>query len=152
MTVTVRRAVTEEVLDLRLGVLRPTVPRVPNPRDHDPETVHVAAFEDGVAVGTVTVQPEPYDGDERSWRMRGMAVLPDHQGRGIGRAVLEEATRVAASAGASKLWANGRVSALEFYRRLGWVATGPVFNHGPDDLPHRVVIRRLAPGDVGGPP
>jgi predicted N-acetyltransferase YhbS len=73
-----------------------------------------------------------------------MAVEPAYQGDGIGRRVLEAATEVVERAGAPLIWANGRMSAMEFYRRLGWEATGPVFDHGPDDLPHRVIVRRLA--------
>jgi GNAT superfamily N-acetyltransferase len=159
VTVVVRPATTAEILDVRLGVLRPTVPRVPNPRDHDPVVVHIGAFDGTRAVGCVTVHPDP-DPVHRlpaAWRMRGMAVEPAYQGLGIGRQVLEAATAAAEAAGSPLLWANGRVSALEFYDRLGWEPVGPVFAHGPDYLPHRVILRWLdasaATGSaVGGSP
>jgi GNAT superfamily N-acetyltransferase len=142
VTVVVRPATTAEILDLRLQVLRPTVPRVPNPRDLEPTTIHIGAFDGADAIGCATVQPEPYEHDLAAWRMRGMAVEPAYQGRGIGRRVLEAATAAAEQGGASMLWANGRVSAMEFYLALGWEPVGPVFDHGPDSLPHRVILRR----------
>ena len=52
------------------------------------------------------------------------------------------------AAGAPLMWANGRVSALGFYERLGWDAVGEEFSYGPADLPHYVI--RLEP--VGAPP
>ena len=143
MTVVIRPATAAEILDLRLRVLRPTVPRVPNPRDLEPTTIHIGAFAGDDAIGCATVQPEAYQDVPAAWRMRGMAVDPAYQGRGVGRQVLEAATVAAEHGGASMLWANGRVSAMEFYLALGWEPVGPVFDHGPDSLPHRVILRRL---------
>lgn len=143
MSVELRRATADEIRPLRLGVLRPDAPLVPSAYDLDPATVHVGAFEGETAVGCVTVFPEPYEGEPRAWRLRGLAVDPALQGRGIGRLVLEAAVEVAAAAGAPLMWANGRVSALAFYERLGWEAVGEIFDYGPATLPHRVILRRL---------
>jgi GNAT superfamily N-acetyltransferase len=143
MTVEVRRATDEEIRALRLGVLRPTAPLVPSAYDLDPATVHVGAFDGGRAVGCASVFPEAYDGEPTAWRLRGMAVDPACQGRGVGRLVLAAATEVAAAAGAAMLWANGRTSALGFYERLGWRAVGEEFAYGPAKLPHWVIVRRL---------
>ena len=71
------------------------------------------------------------------------AVDAGYQGQGIGRQVLERAIAAADGAGAPLLWANGRVTALGFYERLGWVAVGEVFPSGPAALPHRVILLRL---------
>lgn len=148
MTV-VRRATADEVRPLRLGVLRPQAALVPSAYDLDPATVHVGAFDGGTVVGCATVFPERYDGEPPepdAWRLRGMAVDPTLQGSGVGRLVLEAATGVAIDAGAPLIWANGRVTALGFYERLGWEAIGEVFATGPARLPHRVIMRRLSVG------
>jgi GNAT superfamily N-acetyltransferase len=143
MTIEVRRATVEEVRSLRKAVLRPNSPAGPVGYDLDPATVHIAAVDEGAVVGCATVFPDPYADEPRAWRLRGMAVTPGRQGQGIGRAVLEAATAVAVAAGAPLLWANGRVSALDFYESLGWKPTGPVFPYGPDSIDHRVILRPL---------
>lgn len=144
MTLDVRPATAEEIRELRLSVLRPSAERVPSAYDLEPATIHIGAFEDGVAVGCVSVFPAPYEGEPGAWQLRGMAVEPEQRGRGIGRLVLDAATAVVVEAGAPLLWANGRVPALEFYQHLGWEAVGPVFPYGPADIPHRVILRWLS--------
>lgn len=143
MSIEVRRASDDEVRALRLGGLRPTAPVVPSPYDLDPATVHIGAFVAGTAVGCASVFPEAYDGEPNAWRLRGMAVSPEHQGQGIGRLVLEAAVATARAAGAPLLWANGRTSALGFYKPLGWQPVGEEFNYGPAGLPHYVIVRPL---------
>jgi GNAT superfamily N-acetyltransferase len=144
VTVEVRRATDTEVRDLRLGVLRPGADRVPSSYDLDAATVHIGAFCDDEVVGCASVFPDPFPDEPRAWRLRGMAVEPGHQGRGIGRLVLDAAVEAAEAAGAPMIWANGRVSAMAFYQRLGWEAVGEVFSYGPADLPHLVIVRRLS--------
>jgi GNAT superfamily N-acetyltransferase len=143
MTYEVRRATDDEVRELRLSVLRPNAERVPAAYDLEPTTVHVAAFDAGVIVGCATVFPEAYEGEPAAWRLRGMAVEPSYQGKGVGRVVLELATEIAMGDGAPLMWANGRTSALAFYERLGWVAVGEEFIYGPADIPHFVIVRDL---------
>jgi GNAT superfamily N-acetyltransferase len=139
----VRRASDDEIRDLRLGVLRPSAPRVPSAYDRDPSTVHIGAFLDGAAVGCASVFPEAYDDEPAAWRLRGMAVSPEHQGEGIGRRVLEAAVAAAQEAGAPLLWANGRTKALGFYELLGWRRVGEEFTYGPAGIPHYVIVRQL---------
>jgi GNAT superfamily N-acetyltransferase len=143
VSIVVRPATAEEIREVRLGVLRPEAPRVPSAYDVEPATVHVGAFDGDLAVACVTVYPQGYDDEPAAWRMRGMAVDPAYQGRGLGREVLDLATSVADDAGAPLIWANARMSAMAFYQRVGWEPVGPVFDHGPRALPHRVIIRRL---------
>jgi GNAT superfamily N-acetyltransferase len=144
MTLEVRRATADEIRDLRLSVLRPTADRVPAAYDLEPDTVHIGAFDGATAVGCATVFPDPYEDEPLAWRLRGMAVDPALQGQGVGRLVLEAATDAARAGGAPLIWANGRVSALDFYERLGWEAIGDVFGSGPAAIPHRMILRRLS--------
>jgi GNAT superfamily N-acetyltransferase len=143
VSIEVRRATGDEIRELRLSVLRPDAARVPSAYDLDPETVHIGAFDGDEVVGCASVFPDPYDGEPLAWRLRGMAVDPTRQGQGIGRLVLDASVAVAEQAGARMLWANGRVTAMAFYQRLGWTAVGDVFAYGPAQLPHLVIKLRL---------
>jgi GNAT superfamily N-acetyltransferase len=143
MTIEVRVASADEIRELRLAVLRPNAERVPSAYDLMPETVHIGAFDGERVVGCASVFPDPYVDEPNAWRLRGMAVDPAYQGQGIGRLVLDAATAAAEQAGAPSIWANGRVSAMAFYQRLGWDAVGDVFDYGPASLPHLTIIRPL---------
>jgi GNAT superfamily N-acetyltransferase len=142
--IVVRPAVADEIRLLRRDVLRPGGTLAPSPYDLMAETVHVGAFDGDTVVGCASVFPEPHEDEKQAWRLRGMAVEPSRQGEGIGRLVLEAAIEAAAQAGAPLLWATGRVTAMEFYQRLGWLAVGDVFSYGPADLPHLLILRRLS--------
>lgn len=144
MTIEVRHATDDEVRELRLSVLRPDAARVPSSYDLDPATVHIGAFCEGRVVGCASVFPDPLPAHPLAWRLRGMAVDPEFQGRGIGRLVLDAAVAAVEAAGAPLIWANGRVSAMAFYQRLGWEAVGEVFTYGPAELPHLVIVRGLS--------
>jgi GNAT superfamily N-acetyltransferase len=99
--------------------------------DDAPDTLHVGAFEEGRLVGIATVvrqAPEDEDGDEAgSWRVRGMATVPDVRGRGYGAALLERCLEHARAHGGTWVWCNARVGAAGFYRRLGFDARGDAF-------------------------
>ena len=72
----------------------------------------LVAEDEGKIVGFVSLyEPESF--------VHHLFVHPDAQGRGIGRALLEEAVRLAGGRASLKCQTrNGR--SIEFYRRLGW--------------------------------
>jgi predicted N-acetyltransferase YhbS len=145
VTFEVRQATADEVRELRLSVLRPNAERVPSAYDLNPATLHIGAFDDDVVVGCVTIFPSPFVDEPLAWQLRGMAVEAARRGHGIGRLVLAAAIDTAEAASVPLLWANGRVDALPFYERLGWVTIGEVFPYGPAQLDHTVIVHRLSP-------
>ncbi len=68
-----------------------------------------------------------------------MAVEPDLQGTGVGARLLDAATTRARAAGAEVLWADGRDSALDFYRRRGWSVEGEGYL-AAGDIPHHTIV------------
>ena len=124
-----------ETLALRGRVLRDGQPHEGFPEDGWPETFHVLAREGGEVVGVATFIPR-----DDGWQLRGMAVAPEVQGQGVGRALLEMAYERLRSLGATSAWANGRDTALGFYERLGWRVVGDGFLMGSGVAHHRIVL------------
>jgi len=67
-------------------------------------------------------------GDGRSGEVLVLAVLPEHEGRGIGRRLLSSVRDGLFSRGHSELWLlenpDPLIRAYGFYRSLGWIPTG----------------------------
>ncbi|WP_437612372.1 GNAT family N-acetyltransferase [Sorangium sp. So ce834] len=85
-----------------------------------------------------TMRVVPYEGALKVGRV---AVRKDLRGAGLGRRLLEEAIRVAAAQGARALVLNAQVAAAPFYRKLGFVEEGPIFDEA--GIPHTRMIRRM---------
>jgi len=135
--------------DLRRRLLRTGTPSTdPSfPGDDAPGVRHYGALDDNTSalVGVVTSMPKatPWRDGAVAVQLRGMAVEPDRQGQGIGRALLDALVTDARHAGASVVWANARVSALTFYTAAGMVAVGEVFVPTETALAHRLVLLDL---------
>jgi len=71
-----------------------------------------------------------------------LAVLPDHRGRGVGRALLQAVIELAEAAGPIELQLDAQLQALDFYRPFGFKARGPVFDDA--GIPHRLMVRPAA--------
>lgn len=140
------RAVTAaDVRPLRLEVLRAGMVNrtVTFDGDDDPDTVHLAAFDDsGAMIGTSTWLRRTcsYEPDLRGVQLRGMATRRDLQGRGIGSSLLIAGFDHWCDL-ADIVWANARDAALPFYTRHGFIVRGPGFIESVTELPHHVVVR-----------
>jgi GNAT superfamily N-acetyltransferase len=86
-------------------------------------TVHLVALSEDLPIGCVSLL---IDRDKPSIQLRGMAVLTQQQGTGVGAKLLSEAY-VIATKHEKSLWCNARQSAIKFYEKNGWTAYGPFF-------------------------
>lgn len=121
-----RRARADEVVDLRHRVLRGGRPRESAVFDGDagPATRHWVAVQADRIVGVVSVMQAPSPGADGSrWQLRGMAVEPELQGAGVGRALL----RAVCAEVDEPMWCNARARVVGFYAREGWQADGAPF-------------------------
>ena len=147
---TVDGALTRE---LRRRVLRAgQPPELPLPGDDQPDARHVAAFDDdGALLGACLIFPQPCDWrpETPAWILRSMAVDPDRQRGGVGRAVLDGAERLARDEGAAVLWCHARETAEGFWHGRGWLDRHPdgqpdqVYVEPATGLPHRDLYRLL---------
>jgi predicted GNAT family N-acyltransferase len=112
------------------------------PIDDLAETIHLAAFDDAVVIGTATVFSEPHEG-HAAWRLRGMAVAESHRGTGVGSALLTEVLRQVREQGGDLLWCNARTVALPFYTRHGFATVGDEFL-AAHAVPHYLAVLKMA--------
>ncbi len=144
--VIIRLIPAEEARPLRGAILRPNLPLEKSvyPGDDAHDTLHLGAYvmDELVGVASVFHQPPPGESLSAAWRLRGMAVRTNAQGRGYGRALLEHCIAHVAKQGGTLFWCNGRTSALGFYREFGFEPRGEEFDV-PDSGSHFVLHLRI---------
>jgi predicted GNAT family N-acyltransferase len=97
------------------------VPRELKFDERDPLCRHVLAFDGEVPVGTGRLDLE-YGG-----KVGRVAIVATHRRSGVGAAVMERLHAIARDARQPRLWCNAQLTAVPFYERLGYVASGPTF-------------------------
>ena len=140
----IRRVDLEQIIDLRHAVLRQGLPRETAIFDGDQsnDARHYGAFDGGRLVGCATVHLNHWNGDP-AWQLRGMAITPTHQSRGIGSRVLSFLETDLAHTPVHQLWCNARVPAAPFYQKLGWTIVSDPFDI-PTAGQHVKMTRRLS--------
>ena len=88
----------------------------------DPEATHVVAVDDGRVVGTCRLL---FRG--RVARLGRLAVEPALRRRGVGCAILSEASRAALEAGAQRIELHAQTYARKLYEREGYAQQGEEF-------------------------
>lgn len=79
--------------------------------------------------------------DEKTVRLRQMAVLSGLQGKGIGRVIMSFAENIARDRGFKKLNMHARKTAQGFYEKLGYHVEGPEFEEV--SIPHVEMVKKL---------
>lgn len=142
MVIDVRQVPQPQIKPIRQAVLRPylSVEECNLPGDDHPSTVHFAAFSGSTMVSISSIYHEPAPGSTRtdSWRLRGMATLPEHRGGGYGAACLQACIDHVRQAGGHHIWCNARTGAVPFYERHGFRRIGEEFEI-PEIGPHFVM-------------
>jgi len=88
----------------------------------DGDALHLVALRDEALIGTCRVIVEDSIG-----RLGRMAVEPELRGHGVGAAILDEAERASASAGAQTMRLHAQLAARSLYERAGYAPVGDVF-------------------------
>lgn len=86
-------------------------------------SLHIAGFCDETLAGCLVLVP----GDGGRVRMRQVAVAPELQRRGIGRALVAFSERLAVRQGFTAMILHARDTAVPFYENLGYVRVGRPF-------------------------
>jgi GNAT superfamily N-acetyltransferase len=115
----------------------------PVPGDEDSRTVHLGWRDDcGDLVGVVSWVPHrcPERPMEHAAYLWAMAVEKDHQGQGVGSALIRELLHRTRSTGCVVLWADARASAVGFYTTCGAKAAGPEYTDAITGLADRRIV------------
>ena len=98
---------------------------------------HVACYRGDRLVGCLVLRPSA-GGDVR---MRQVAVVPELQGQGIGRAMVEYSEALAQTIGFTRMILHARETAVDFYEKLGYAKVGERFVEVT--IPHWAMEKRV---------
>lgn len=129
----------EQMVHLRYEILRKPIGLTFDKKELDDEKddVLIGAFEDERILGCCLLTKV----DDKTVRLRQMAVPNNLQGKGIGRALMIFAENIARDLGYHKLIMHARKTAIGFYNKLGYSAVGSEFEEVT--LPHFVMEKIL---------
>jgi predicted GNAT family N-acyltransferase len=106
--------------------------------EDDKVATHLAALSDGHVIGTLRIVHRG-----RTAKVGRMAISASSREKGIGRKLMESAAATASHNGAGQIILGAQLIAREFYKRLGYVEEGAVFNDA--GMPHVMMRKRLGP-------
>ena len=120
-----------EVFALRceVFVVEQGVPREIELDEYDATATHLAAIRHDAVVGTLRLLD--HDSEAKVGRVAVRAAL---RGGGIGRRLMERAAAIAMERGFAEIVLHAQVSVAGFYRQLGYVEEGDVFDEA--GIPH----------------
>lgn len=143
---TVKKISSDDVLPIRHRILKPHLKfsECLLREDHLPTTFHLGIFyfDKLVSVATFMLQSHPELSAGLPYRLRGMATDDKYRGQGFGRLALQSGVVLLKQMHCDFLWFNARMSAFEFYEKLGFQYSGPVFEIAGIG-PHKVMYKPL---------
>jgi predicted GNAT family N-acyltransferase len=97
--------------------------------DENDSTLHLAVYRGDSIVACATVCRESLPGSERDdeWRLRGVAVVAELRGYGLGRLLVKLCLDHVGNEGGRLAWCTARESARGFYETLGFASSAPPF-------------------------
>lgn len=135
-----------ETFSVRQPVLRPGKPieTCHFEGDNLESTKHFGLFsnEKLAGIASLFIHSTPFIKEEPQFQLRGMAVLPEFQKKGLGEALVKHAENNALERGGKIIWFNAREIAVAFYKKLGYEIIGEPFDIA-DIGKHYVMYKKL---------
>lgn len=128
-----------QMIKLRDDILRKPLGLQLHPEELDLEKsdILLGAFDEDRILACCILTPI----NEKTLRLRQMAVQNNLQGKGIGASIMSFAEDIARDKGFSTLMMHARASAIGFYEKFGYKVTGAPFTEV--NLPHRLMEKQL---------
>jgi GNAT superfamily N-acetyltransferase len=130
MVFNVKQISTEETIVVRHPVLRKGRPREDCyfAGDDNESTFHLGVFDNNQLMGVATFLENNFSGlTGKQMQLRGMAVLENYQGKGLGAQLLKTAEEMILKKNIYTIWCNARIVAVPFYEKLGYRVIGDSF-------------------------
>lgn len=131
MDVEIKPVDVQSILSIRHQVLRQGKPISSCHFDGDnlKTTYHIAAYIQNEIVGCVSLMSKTHSKIQfsKTYQLRGMAVLENHQGKKIGRQLLLASEACLKPKNISAIWCNVRIKAVTFYKKYGYIEIGKPF-------------------------
>ena len=105
--------------------------------DREHEDILIGCFEDDKLEGCCLLTRV----DDKTARLRQMAVWSGLQGKGFGKALMQFAENLARDRGYKKITMHARKTAVGFYEKLGYKITGDEFEE--ISIPHYIMEKDL---------
>jgi len=117
-------------------VVEQHIPQELEADDDDKIATHVVALLDGRVIATLRIVVQG-----RTAKIGRMAVAASSRKTGVGKRLMEFAEASAEDCGLGKIVLGAQLTACEFYRRLGYMEEGPIFDDA--GLPHVTMSKKL---------
>ncbi|KJD33511.1 hypothetical protein PK35_06585 [Tamlana nanhaiensis] len=128
---TLKTITPEASYTVRHPVLRPGKPFETCIFDGDTlsTTYHFGIYENETLLGICSCFKNNHNdlSDSSQYQLRGMAVLSNQQGKGLGKLVLNYAEDFVKNLGTTTIWCNAREVATNFYVNNGYTVFGKAF-------------------------
>ena len=121
--ITIEQIRPELTWRLRQRVLYPAEKLYDMQMDEDNYGYHFGAFENNELVGVVSLFQK-----DKDFQFRKFAVDESMQNKGIGTKLLKFIIDFSKTGGGERIWCNARLSAVDFYLKLGFSQTGTFFS------------------------
>jgi GNAT superfamily N-acetyltransferase len=128
-----------QMVELRRGILRKPlgIDFDPKELEREKEDILIGCFEDDKLEGCCLLTRV----DDKTVRLRQMAVLSGLQGKGFGRVLMQFAENIARDRGYKKITMHARKTATGFYGKLGYKIMGDEFQE--ISIPHYIMEKEL---------
>ncbi|MFT5320813.1 MAG: GNAT superfamily N-acetyltransferase [Pseudohongiellaceae bacterium] len=120
----IREINASATLALRKRLLRPhlSAEECIYPGDDDRTSCHLGAFIDNALIGIVSIYRKglPDQEDNCAYQFRALAIVEASRNKGYGLTLLHAVEKYARDKRADYLWANARITAINFYRKANY--------------------------------
>lgn len=136
----------EMTYSIRHKILRPnqTIEDCKFDTDYGNHAFHVGAFYEGklISIASFCLENHPDFPIEKQYRLRAMATLNEYQKLGAGRSIVTFGENLIKEKDYNFIWCKGRVTAIDYYTKLGYKVHGEVFGYPPIG-PHIIMYKDL---------
>jgi GNAT superfamily N-acetyltransferase len=92
-------------------------------------TTHFGLFDENKLIGVISIfeAKNKLFSEEKQFQIRGMAVLNEHQKKGLGASLVEHSEKYCLDNDADLIWFNARTEATGFYEKMNYQKIGSSF-------------------------